>query len=93
MKKNNELKETLRKVDGIFCDHCVEIDDICFSWKLVRNLVRAYRDFDRSETSESEALARWNINDANDDLRSYFNKWELSPDERMTVRDLIALCR
>lgn len=51
--------------------------------------IRARRDFQRSETPESEALARWSMDRADTELSTLMRAWCLLEGERDIIRSLV----
>lgn len=55
-----KLLEELIKIDATS-------EELCAIFRSVRSAQRAYNEFQKSETSESEALARWKMRDAREE--------------------------
>lgn len=55
-----KLLEELIKIDATS-------EELCAIFRSVRSAQRAYNDFQKSETSESEASARWKMRDAREE--------------------------
>ena len=91
MDKETRLK--FGQVQRLIEAHAQAVDIVCHIWHLVSLLVRAYRDFDASETPEGESLARWALHDARANLESYLHKQKFTPAEILDVVRLAQLAR
>lgn len=91
MDKETRLKFV--QVQRLIEAHAQAVDIVCRIWHLVSVLVRAYRDFDASETPEGEALARWSLHDAREDLERYLHKQSFTPAEILDVVRLAQMAR
>lgn len=78
---DKETKEKFVQVSRLIEERAMCVEIVCWIWHLVSNLVKAYQHFEESDTPESEALARWEMNDAREDLSHYLHKQGFTPME------------
>lgn len=90
---DKELKNKFLEVQRIIEERVNDLEVICWIWHLMSNFVKAYRHFDESTTSESEALARWEIEDARADLVTYLYNQGFASSEILDFVRLVQLAR
>lgn len=93
MKENNiytlGYAVAMRDLFGLLMQREKDVVEVSKLFSVMNACIDARRDFQRSETPESEALARWRMDTTDTSLSSLMRAWCLLEGERDIIRSLV----
>lgn len=79
----------MRDLFGLLIQREKNVVEVSKLFSAMNDCIDARRDFQRSETPESEALARWRMDTTDTNLSSLMRAWCLLEGERDIIRSLV----